>query len=216
MAVSSSSARVVSQFFLWLCRLYWWHIWSFYCTFSSHTKIIWKLHTSRVFPTQQGDILTYFMHSEHLSPLNSVHVRPSEWSDIQTYTPLLQKLQAQSVSPGGGTFYRNQLRRYTTSVVFTCRSVWPTVTWQQWQQCAGHCAQLSLHSVAQTVDTNTKTVHVNLLLVIRTADWLIAARGHCQWTACSGQAVCRQTASPDKGQINIGITDYSQRTSPRR
>ena len=125
----------------------------------------------------------------------------------------IQKLQTQSVSPGDGRFYRNQLRRNTTSVVFTSRSVWPIITYVQWQQWAGHCAQLSQYFIAlhklwtQTQRPFTWTCCWLLL------EQLTAARGHCRWTACSGQ---QSVSKPYKGQINIGITDYSQRISPRR
>jgi hypothetical protein len=67
------------------------------------------------------------------------------------------------------------------------------------------------HSAAQSVDIQTKTIHVNFLLAVGTDDWL----QHVD-TVDGRRAVCLQTASPYKVQINIGITDYSQRISPRR
>ena len=86
----------------------------------------------------------------------------------------------------------------------------------QWQQSAGHCAQLSLYLIAlqkpltQTQRQFTWTCCWLLEQLIDCSTWTLATDG-LQWTA-----VCLQTANPDKGQINIGITDYSQRTSPRR
>jgi len=86
----------------------------------------------------------------------------------------------------------------------------------QWQQSAGHCAQLSLYLIAlqkpltQTQRQFTWTCCWLLEQLIDCSTWTLAMYD-VQW-----RAVCLQTANPDKGQINIGITDYSPRTSPRR